>query len=97
MYSRKNGGNQMNESRVFMLNGTEVSGIHSIDPASEFYITIYGSIAQSESENISANQTAAVPVGSNKSLQIQSGGHPCQFLWRHGDHQLQRDIDRRRY
>ncbi len=29
--------------------------IHSIDPASEFYITIYGSIAQSESENISAN------------------------------------------
>ena len=43
------------------------------------------------------NQTAAVPVGSNKGLQIQSGGHPCQFLWRHGDHQLQRDIDRRRY
>ena len=75
----------------------EEQGIHSIDPASEFYITIYGSIAQSESENISANQTAAVPVGSNKSLQIQSGGHPCQFLWRHGDHQLQRDIDRRRY
>ena len=55
MYSRKNGGNQMNESRVFMLNGTEVSGIHRIDPASEFYITIYGSIAQSETENISAN------------------------------------------
>lgn len=26
-----------------------------LDPASEFYITIYGSIAQSESENISAN------------------------------------------
>ena len=45
----------MNESRVFMLNGTEVSGIHRIDPASEFYITIYGSIAQSETENISAN------------------------------------------
>lgn len=33
----------------------EEQGIHSIDPASEFYITIYGSIAQSESENISAN------------------------------------------
>lgn len=32
----------------------EEQGIHSIDPASEFYITIYGSIAQSESENISA-------------------------------------------
>lgn len=29
--------------------------IHSIDPGAEFYITIYGSIAQSESENISAN------------------------------------------
>lgn len=28
----------------------EEQGIHSIDPASEFYITIYGSIAQSESE-----------------------------------------------
>ena len=36
-------------------------------------------------------------VGSNKNLQIQSGRHPYQFLWRHGDHQLQRDIDRRRY
>lgn len=33
----------------------EEQNIHSIDPASEFYITIYGSIAQSESENISAN------------------------------------------
>lgn len=27
MYSRKNGGNQMNESRVFMLNGTDVQKI----------------------------------------------------------------------
>ena len=33
----------------------EEQGIHSIDPGAEFYITIYGSIAQSESENISAN------------------------------------------
>lgn len=33
----------------------EEQGIHSIEPSSEFYITIYGSIAQSESENISAN------------------------------------------
>ena len=33
----------------------EEQGIHSMDPGSEFYITIYGSIAQSESENISAN------------------------------------------
>lgn len=33
----------------------EEQGIHSIQQGSEFYITIYGSIAQSESENISAN------------------------------------------
>ncbi len=33
----------------------EEQGIHSIDPGAEFYITIYGSIAQSESENMSAN------------------------------------------
>ena len=33
----------------------EEQGIHSMEPGSEFYITIYGSIAQSESENISAN------------------------------------------
>ncbi len=33
----------------------EEQGIHSIDSGAEFYVTIYGSIAQSESENISAN------------------------------------------
>lgn len=33
----------------------EEQGIHSTDNGAEFYITIYGSIAQSESENISAN------------------------------------------
>ena len=33
----------------------EEQGIHTIENGSEFYITIYGSIAQSESENISAN------------------------------------------
>lgn len=33
----------------------EEQGIHSLDPGAEFYITIHGSIAQSESENISAN------------------------------------------
>lgn len=33
----------------------EELGIHSKDTGAEFYITIYGSIAQSESENISAN------------------------------------------
>ena len=33
----------------------EEQGIHSNQPGAEFYITIYGSIAQSESENMSAN------------------------------------------
>ena len=33
----------------------EEQGIHSMESGAEFYITIYGSIAQSESENISAN------------------------------------------
>lgn len=33
----------------------EEQNLHSIDPTSEFYISIYGSIAQSESENISHN------------------------------------------
>jgi DNA invertase Pin-like site-specific DNA recombinase len=33
----------------------EEQGIHSKDNGAEFYITIYGSIAQSEAENISAN------------------------------------------
>ena len=33
----------------------EEQGLHSKQAGSEFYITIYGSIAQSESENISAN------------------------------------------
>lgn len=33
----------------------EEQGIHSTEPGAEFYITIYGSIAQSESENTSAN------------------------------------------
>lgn len=33
----------------------EEQGLHSKDAGAEFYITIYGSIAQSETENISAN------------------------------------------
>jgi len=33
----------------------EEQGLHSTQPGAEFYITLYGSIAQSESENISAN------------------------------------------
>ncbi len=33
----------------------EEQGIHSIQPGSEFYITVFGGVAQSESENISEN------------------------------------------
>ncbi len=33
----------------------EEQNLHSIDASSEFYISIYGSVAQSESENMSAN------------------------------------------
>lgn len=33
----------------------EEQNLHSIDPSSKFYISIYGSVAQSESENISHN------------------------------------------
>lgn len=33
----------------------EEQSLHSTQPGAEFYITLYGSIAQSESENISAN------------------------------------------
>jgi hypothetical protein len=33
----------------------EEQGIHSTESGAEFYITIYGCIAQSESENMSAN------------------------------------------
>lgn len=43
------------------------------------------------------DQTAAVPFGCHKSLQVQSGGHPYQFLWRYGDHRTKRNADRRRY
>ena len=50
----------------------EEQGIHSIDPASEFYITIYGSIAQSESENISAN------VKWGKAQSAKQGNVPSQ-------------------
>ncbi len=50
----------------------EEQGIHSIDPASEFYITIYGSIAQSESENISAN------VKWSKAQSAKQGNVPFQ-------------------
>lgn len=51
----------------------EEQGIHSIQPGAEFYITIYGSIAQSESENISAN------VRWGKSQSAKEGNVPFHY------------------
>ena len=51
----------------------EEQNIHSTQPGAEFYITIYGSIAQSESENISAN----VIWGKNQSA--KEGNVPFQY------------------
>lgn len=51
----------------------EEQGIHSTDPGAEFYITIYGSIAQSESENISAN------VKWGKAQSAKEGNVPFQY------------------
>lgn len=51
----------------------EEQGIHSTEPGAEFYITIYGSIAQSESENISAN------VKWGKAQSAKEGNVPFQY------------------
>ena len=51
----------------------EEQGLHSLDPGAEFYITIYGSIAQSESENISAN------VRWGKAQSAKEGNVPFQY------------------
>lgn len=51
----------------------EEQGIHSTQPGAEFYITIYGSIAQSESENISAN------VKWGKAQSAKEGKVPFQY------------------
>ena len=51
----------------------EEHGIHSIEAGSEFYITIYGSVAQSESENISAN------VRWGKAQSAKEGNVPFQY------------------
>lgn len=51
----------------------EEQGIHSTDPGAEFYITLYGSIAQSESENISAN------VKWGKAQSAKEGNVPFQY------------------
>ena len=53
----------------------EEQNIHSTQPGAEFYITIYGSIAQSESENISAN----VIWGKNQSAKEGK----VQFQYKH--------------
>ena len=52
----------------------EEQKIHSMQPGAEFYITIYGSIAQSESENISAN----VRWGKEQSAKQGKAPFPCR-------------------
>ncbi|MBO7339470.1 MAG: adenylosuccinate synthetase, partial [Lachnospiraceae bacterium] len=51
----------------------EEQGIHSTQVGSEFYITIFGSLAQSESENISAN------VIWGKQQSAKAGNVPFQY------------------
>lgn len=51
----------------------EEQNLHSIDPASEFYISIYGSVAQSESENISHN------VAWGKAQSAKEGNVPFSY------------------
>lgn len=51
----------------------EEQNLHSIDASSELYITIYGSLAQSESENISAN------VMWGKERSAKAGKVPFQY------------------
>ena len=51
----------------------EEQNLRSIDPASEFYISIYGSIAQSESENISHN------VAWGKAQSAKEGNVPFSY------------------
>lgn len=52
----------------------EEQGIHSLDAGAEFYITIYGCIAQSESENISAN----IIMGKQQSLKEGKTAFNCK-------------------
>ena len=49
----------------------EEQGIYSNQPGAEFYITIYGSIAQSESENISANVKCTERQGRQRAVPLQ--------------------------
>ena len=52
----------------------EEQGIHSLDAGAEFYITIYGCIAQSESEKMSAN----IIMGKQQSLKEGKTAFNCK-------------------
>ena len=54
----------------------EEQGIHSLDYGAEFYITIYGCIAQSESENMSSN----IIIGQTQSHKDGKAAFHCKRL-----------------
>ena len=54
----------------------EEQGIHSLDNGAEFYITIYGCIAQSESENMSSN----IIIGQTQSHKDGKAAFHCKRL-----------------
>ena len=66
MYSRTNGGNQMNESRVFMLNGTEVSQI--VTRLENFFRTEKGMEVQSSQTTDGYVMQASQPKDGWKTL-----------------------------
>ncbi len=55
----------------------EEQGIHSIKAGSEFLISIFGSQAQAESENLSAN----IRWGKGQSSRARQGRLPCETIW----------------
>ena len=54
----------------------EEQGIHSLDNGAEFYITIYGGVAQSESENMSSN----IIIGQTQSHKDGKAAFHCKRL-----------------
>ena len=54
----------------------EEQGIHSLDNGAEFYITIYGGVAQSESENMSSN----IIMGQTQSHKDGKAAFHCKRL-----------------
>lgn len=89
------------QSKITLAADGSISGSYTIPAGITLLIpfdeagTLYRLLCSSTGTQ--RDQTAAVPFGCHKSLQVQSGGHPYQFLWRYGDHRTKRNADRRRY